>query len=80
MLSITPSTLFIHLAAFLLHALLPLRVIILEPIAAAAAPTARPIPMPAAADIPFFDDENIIYPPFSNILSFRANKNIVNYF
>lgn len=65
MLSITLSIFFMHFAAVLRQALLPLRVIILEPATAAAVPTARPIPMLFAISM-LFDDANIICPSNHN--------------
>ncbi len=73
---------FMHFAAFFRNALLPLPVIIFVPTTAAAVPTASPIPMPFITDI-FFDDENIIIPPyifFNYILTLGRDKTNANIF
>ncbi len=56
------STFFMHLAALLRQALLPLLVIIFEPATAATVPTARPIPMLLNISV-LFDDANKAIPP-----------------
>ncbi len=59
------STFFMHLAALLRQAFLPLLVIIFEPATAAAVPTARPIPMLVSMPV-LFDDIIINYPSNQN--------------